>query len=525
MLAWIAAGLVLAYFLFLFVLQPVYDYLRDAKGLRRFPGMTPLAPFSNLPYMYYSNRGRRFKRLHEAHKKLGPIVRVGPNSISFNDVEGVKAIYGHGTPAMKDDFYNILSGTHRHLADVADREEHARKRRVLAHAFSINGLVHWEHIVADRTAALIRQYDRLCEEPEYVPTPHANPLAKGVDYKGCINHRLWMNLFSIDAITEIGMSAGIKILEQGNDIVEVQTLDGETYTCSYRESLWYAHRILSSLVWATPWFPALKKWTWWHPFWKHNRNFDNMCIWFARRRLLRYQAGEKLDDFFSYMLHDKYGNANMFPMGELIAECSIMMNAGSDTTATALTNVLFWILKHPDCFAKLRQEIDAVLEPDEIVAAYDRVRHLPYLRACLDESMRMTPPNTMNVPRITPAEGLEVMGHWIPGGTTVHSPPYSMHRNEKVFPDPEVYRPERWFAEDAKDLQPHFITFSAGARGCIGRNITYLEQTVVLASLVHRYDFELLSPDWMLPQREAFTCSPGDMPVRISRRVVPSKGE
>jgi cytochrome P450 len=65
------------------------------------------------------------------------------------------------------------------------------------------------------------------------------------------------------------------------------------------------------------------------------------------------------------------------------------------------------------------------------------------------------------------------------------------------------------------------LQFSAGARGCIGRNITYLEQTVVLASLVHRYDFELLSPDWVLPQYEAFTCSPGDFPVKIRRRVFP----
>ena len=84
-----------------------------------------------------------------------------------------------------------------------------------------------------------------------------------------------------------------------------------------------------------------------------------------------------------------------------------------------------------------------------------------------------------------------------------------------------MYKPERWLGEDGgRELQPHFLTFSLGARGCIGRNITYLEQTVVLASLVHRYDFELIDEDWVLGQREAFTCSPGDFPVRISRRKV-----
>ncbi|PYH96711.1 cytochrome P450 [Aspergillus ellipticus CBS 707.79] len=105
-----------------------------------------------------------------------------------------------------------------------------------------------------------------------------------------------------------------------------------------------------------------------------------------------------------------------------------------------------------------------------------------------------------------------------PGNTTVHSPRYAMHRNPSVFPNPESFDPERWLGEEAKALQPYFITFSAGARGCIRRNITYLEQSVALASLVHRYGFELPSKDFVLRQSEAFTCSPGDMPIRIRMR-------
>lgn len=522
MLGYVAIAVSFAALFSYLVLKPIYDYYRDPKGLRRFHGMTRLAPFTNIPYMYYAARGCRFKAVHEAHKKH-TVVRVGPNSVSFNDVAGVRDIYGHSTPALKDDFYNVLAGTHRHLADVQNRQEHARKRRVLAGAYSQANLVQWEHVVADRTSVLVSQYDRLCESPEYVPTPHADTSVDPKQYEGSINHRLWAGLFGIDAICEIGFSAGLRLLENGSDMVDIETMDGKPYRVSYRESLWYQHRIQSSLVWSTGWFKHLVTWTQWHPFWQHEKNNTNMIITFCKRRLQRYQAGEKLDDFTTYLLEDKYGNANMLPMGELCSEFSIMMNAGSDTTATAITNALYNLLKNPECFQALRGELDAVLEPDEAVAAYDRVKHLGYLRACLDESMRLNPPNTMNVPRLTPPEGLEIMGEWIPGNTTVHSPPYSMHRNAHIFPDPESYRPERWLAKDAKDLQPHFITFSAGARGCIGRNITYLEQYVVIASLVHRFDFELLSPHWVLPQREAFTCSPGDMPVRISRRRMDAK--
>jgi cytochrome P450 len=243
-----------------------------------------------------------------------------------------------------------------------------------------------------------------------------------------------------------------------------------------------------------------------------------MVYYLTRKRLERYNKGEKLDDFFTYLFEDKYGNPNMYPMGELAAEASIMMNAGSDTTAIALTNVLYWLLKNPDAFAKLREELDAVLDPDEPVAPFDRVKHLPYLRACLDESMRLTPPNTMNIPRITPPQGLSVMGYWIPGRTTVHCSTYTIHRNPKIFVEPLAYKPERWLGEDGKDLQQHFLTFSAGARGCIGRNITYMEQTIVLASLIFRFDFSLMSDDWVLEQEESFTCSPSDFPIRVRRR-------
>lgn len=70
-----------------------------------------------------------------------------------------------------------------------------------------------------------------------------------------------------------------------------------------------------------------------------------------------------------------------------------MLNAGSDTTGIALTNVLYWLLRNPSSFSILRAELDSVLDPEEAAASYDKVKHLPWLRACLGESMRLTPPN------------------------------------------------------------------------------------------------------------------------------------
>jgi hypothetical protein len=63
---------------------------------------------------------KRYIAVHEAHKKH-PIVRIGPNSLSFGDARAVQDILGHGTPVTKEDFYAVVAGTHRHVADVQDK--------------------------------------------------------------------------------------------------------------------------------------------------------------------------------------------------------------------------------------------------------------------------------------------------------------------------------------------------------------------------------------------------------------------
>jgi benzoate 4-monooxygenase len=67
-------------------------------------------------------------------------------------------------------------------------------------------------------------------------------------------------------------------------------------------------------------------------------------------------------------------------------------------------------------------------------------------------------------------------------------------------------------------MEPYFIPFSAGARGCIGRNISYLEQIVILATVVHRYDFALPGPDFKGERFEAFNLICGPLPIKIWRR-------
>lgn len=169
--------------------------------------------------------------------------------------------------------------------------------------------------------------------------------------------------------------------------------------------------------------------------------------------------------------------------------------------------------------AILREEV-AEVTSEETIAPYAKVKNLPYLKACLDESLRLSPPVSRGPERRTPPGGMQIAGESIPGGVAVSVPTYVVHRNPNIFPDPDEYRPERWFedGESAKQMRDAFIPFSTGARGCIGRNISIIEQQIVVATLVHRYEFALPSDNWELEWEEAFLLWPAKMPLKIWRR-------
>lgn len=195
------------------------------------------------------------------------------------------------------------------------------------------------------------------------------------------------------------------------------------------------------------------------------------------------------------------------------------MDAGSDTTAIALTHVLYHLIKNPASLVKLRQELAGAF-CGESIAPFAKVKNLPYLRACLDESLRLTPPLPRGLERKTPPQGMEILGERIEGGVTVSVPTYYAHRDPTLFPEPESYSPERWLHESecSRDMRAAFIPFSSGGRACIGRNITMMEQQILVATLVHRYDFALPSENWELDWEEAFNLWPSQMHIKIWRR-------
>ncbi|KAI0529939.1 benzoate 4-monooxygenase cytochrome P450 [Xylaria digitata] len=188
-------------------------------------------------------------------------------------------------------------------------------------------------------------------------------------------------------------------------------------------------------------------------------------------------------DFLTRILGDRDSSA--VSDSQIAAHASDFVIAGSDTTATTLSSLLFYLLKNRPVMIRLTNEIRNTFRQYEEIT-YNSTASLPYLRAALLEAMRIYPPVPMGLPRVVPEGGDVVDGVFLPGGATVSTNPLAA-----------CLLPERWIEENEGDDFDCSQLFSLGARACMGRNLAWLSfRTIVVKLWV--YDLELVntSMDW-----------------------------
>ena len=205
-------------------------------------------------------------------------------------------------------------------------------------------------------------------------------------------------------------------------------------------------------------------------------------------------------DFFYYLLNARDPETGKgFTGPELWGESNLLIIAGSDTTSTALAAAFFYLVHNPETLVKLSEEIRFTFLAIEDVYSCPSLNACVYLRAVIDEAMRLSPPVGGILPREVLPGGLDIDGLHIPAGVVVGTPHYALHHNPAYFPDPFKFRPERWIAGSSPELtkdsvalaQSAFCPFSIGPRGCIGKGLAYAELAISLARTVFMYDIKL----------------------------------
>lgn len=175
----------------------------------------------------------------------------------------------------------------------------------------------------------------------------------------------------------------------------------------------------------------------------------------------------------------------------LVDEGQSIVAAGQVTTTHFLYSTVYHTLANPDILAKLRAELLEAM-PDGSLAPLQRLEQLSYLAAVVSEGFRMSPGVTHRSQRVSPDTELIFHEHVIPAGTPVGMTSIFMHENPKCFPEPKVFRPERWLIPGSRDrLDKYLVNFGRGTRGCLGRQLALAEIYLTLAAIFRRFDLEL----------------------------------
>ncbi len=231
----------------------------------------------------------------------------------------------------------------------------------------------------------------------------------------------------------------------------------------------------------------------------------------------RRASGGDRGDLLSMLIvaQDEEGDGEGMSDEQLRDEAMTIFLAGHETTANALTWTWYLLSQHAEVEAKLHAEIDAVL--GERLPTAEDLPALRYTEMVLAESMRLYPPAWILGRRAL--KDYEVGGYNVPAGSIVIMSPYVMHRDERYFPDPTRFDPERWTSE-AREARPPFsyFPFGGGPRRCIGEGFAWMEGILLIATLARAWRMRLM-PDHVVATQPVVTLRPKHgMRMRLERR-------
>jgi cytochrome P450 len=195
------------------------------------------------------------------------------------------------------------------------------------------------------------------------------------------------------------------------------------------------------------------------------------------------ESGRK--DIFGHLMEAKFHNS-----ADLSSESSLLIAAGSDAVRFAVAATMFYLLQNADAKEKVTAEVRA-LEVGQERLNESKVSSLKYLRACIDEAMRLSPPKAGSIPRETGEGGIVIDGVFLPEGMSVGTSTYALHRDPEIYKQPYEYRPERWLERPHDPrLYAAFTPFMKGPRACPGKAVAYVAMQTALFHILREYDVE-----------------------------------
>ncbi|KAI0401284.1 benzoate 4-monooxygenase cytochrome P450 [Xylaria palmicola] len=458
--------------------------------LRSYPGPV-LAKISDVYSGFYSLKRSLHLQTFEDQQKYGPVIRHGPNKLIFNSTAALRAY----SPLVMLDIYlnedisksfcyqaGNVNPTTTNVFNTIDKRVHRLKRKLVGQITTERSVRAFEPILSEQVDIFVKQL--------------------ALSYQA-------------DPAAPIDLSERSRYLG-----LDISGYLGFGYALNLQTS--HTHRYLVHAMMIGSWrlnmymqFPALRKLRLEILFYAlaliQGKSFLKTLSKMIQARLAKDKKAEH--DLYSFMVDALEAPAKVrITASEIWTEGIFFLPAAGDTTSTALSSLFFYLARNPKRQEKAANEVRSAFKTSAEIGG-SRLSTCPYLRACINEALRMSPPvaGTLWRERLTVNSGepLVIDGHLIPPGTQVGVNTYTLHHNPEYFPDPFTYNPSRWFLEGDKatageESQPLFLIhhtaftpFSLGSRGCAGKAMAYAEYfdfefpPTSQKPQAHRSEFEL----------------------------------
>ncbi|PVH97227.1 benzoate 4-monooxygenase cytochrome P450 [Periconia macrospinosa] len=444
-----------------------------------------LARISLWPSFYHAYKGDRHIWIWQQFERYGPRFRAGPNIVLFRTPGAQNDIYNHKANVRRSSFYDALvrHKDDRNTLNSTNIALHARKRRSLDLAFTEQSIRAASPIVAKH---IDRWNDRLLGETDdegwSMPTDMAT----------------WSDRLVFDVLGDLCFGKAFDTKEPGDNplkIIQHQIAESMKFLYILSKSPW-----LDSLIWLKPrgldkLLEAITP--------QNMKDYHSFVEQSVRERLDKEQEAQTKapvrEDMFHFLCSakDPSTGQSVFSTADLLSEASLLIIAGSDTTATTICGLFFYLTHNAHVYDELVAEVRSSFSSlDEIVYG-TKLYSCKYLLACVNESLRMVPPAPSELPRVIQKGGQTIDGNFYPEGTVVGTAEWASGRNKEIYGDPDTFRPERWIhsernsQENVLCIKRAFYPFSKGPANCAGQNLALLELYMVVARTLWRMDVRL----------------------------------
>lgn len=353
--------------------------------LSKFPG-SKTAAASSLPYLRAQLRGRLPQWIKEQHDRFASdVVRVRPDGLSFIGGAAWKDMFTHRYGSQKFKKDSIVYGRAANGVDsvlTANDADHTRMRALMAHAFSEKALESQEPLIQSYVSLLIdglkTQVDRTAS--------------------GKVDMVQWLSWVTFDIVGDLSMGKAFHSLTDRGTHEWVSFLS-ETFKALVFMSGARQLKVPEFLL------PLVLPRGLYQKRMDHLRSVsDNVDQ--------RLKERPERPDFLSYIL--KHNDEKGMSLPELKANASLLLGAGSFSTATVLCGAVYYLCRNPSVLEKVTEEVRGTFRSGAEISV-DRTMKLEYLSAVLNESHRMYPAALAGSPHRTPSDGAVIDGHWIPG--------------------------------------------------------------------------------------------------------------